>query len=117
MAQHDALIIYHGAQGQSSDTNRPRTEVGKKELHTDQWQFDSFIPVKSLTVMGRSDVCGKQYELIIQMYAVVSRPHQNLHVVNHYQTRRTGVYWCALLIRSIAIKLYRLIHKTAYRTP
>jgi len=31
------LISYHGAQGQSPDTNKPRTQSDKRELCTDQW--------------------------------------------------------------------------------
>ena len=82
-AQHDVLVIYHGARWQSPDTNKPRAQGVKRQLCTDQWQFDALIQVKSLAVMGRSDICGKQSEFIIQMYAVVSCPHKNLRVV-HY---------------------------------
>jgi len=44
--------LYHTVQGQSPDTNKPGTQSDNISFHSDKWEFETLLQVRTLTGMG-----------------------------------------------------------------
>ena len=78
--------------------------------------------MRSVNVMGRSDVLRRQCYYISQVYTILSCPHKNVYIVQLYQTRRMGVHRGRMVIGSLAnncsdAQIYNLIPKTVNWNP
>jgi len=63
----------------------------KISVHSDKWEFEARIHVRTVTGMGSSDIMEVVRVRNIPVYTTVNCPHENVYTVRYYQRRRTVV--------------------------
>jgi hypothetical protein len=82
--------LNHTVQGQSPDTNKPGKQSDKICFHSDKWDLEALLQVRTLTRGRTSEIREGVRIRNTELYSIVRCPHENLHIVYHSEIR-TGV--------------------------
>ena len=88
--KHEVLIKYRTVQGPSPDTSKPRTQGDKRSFHSDKWELEAVLQVRTLTEIGRSEMKEAVRVRNTQVCSIVRCTDENPHIVRHSESR-TGV--------------------------
>jgi len=85
------LNFYHTVQCQSPDASKPGTQGDKISFHSDKWEgVRGSSSSKNFNRNGTSEIKEAIRVRNTQVYSIVRCPYENLHIVDHSESR-TGV--------------------------